>query len=204
VCHSEDEVIHAYLIGFETKPEGYAIFHQRWEPGECNLYIRNWVTLTPRAGQRLWMFVADHRSIVDKVQWRGSALDPLLLLLPEQSDRIKNLERWLLRIVDVPKALEKRGYPLGIEAELHLDIRDDVLLENNGQFVLKVSEGRGEVTRGGRGNLRLDVRGLAPLYTGLFSPYQLQLLGQLEADNEALSVASNLFVGQQPWMSDHF
>jgi predicted acetyltransferase len=150
------------------------------------------------------MFITDHRSLADKVIWRSSALDPFLLLLPEQTPHLRSLKRWLLRVVDLPKALEKRGYPAGVEAELHLDVRDDLLLENNGQFVLSVSGGRGEVTRGGRGELQLNIRALAPLYTGLFTPDQLQLTGQIEATDSALSVATQLFSGSEPWMSDRF
>jgi predicted acetyltransferase len=114
------------------------------------------------------------------------------------------MERWLLRVVDVPKALEKRGYPVGVEAQLHLEVRDDLLVENNGRFVLTLSGGRGEVTRGGRGELQLDVRALAPLYTGLFTPHQLQLTAQIEASDAALSIATQLFSGSEPWMSDKF
>jgi predicted acetyltransferase len=77
-------------------------------------------------------------------------------------------------------------------------------LENNGQFVLTVSGGRGEVTRGGKGELQLDVRALAPLYTGLFTPYQLQLTGQIVATDDALTVATQLFTGSEPWMPDKF
>lgn len=79
-----------------------------------------------------------------------------------------------------------------------------MLLENNGKFVLNVSGGRSEVTLGGRGDLQLDIRGLAPLYTGLFTPYQLQLAGQISGTHEALAVAAQVFTGSEPWMSDHF
>ncbi|HEY9599261.1 MAG TPA: sterol carrier protein domain-containing protein, partial [Cyanophyceae cyanobacterium] len=190
------------LIGSESHPEGYVIFKQRSEDG--NIEIRDWVVLTVAAARRLLTFLADHRSLVNKVLWYGSPLNPLLLLLPEQSDRIKQLARWMLRIIDVPKALEQRGYPVELEAELHLNVRDNLLLENNGRFILTASGGRGEVTPGGTGELQLDVRGLAPLYTGLFTPHQLALTGQLEANNAALSVATQLFAGSEPWMSDRF
>lgn len=196
-----EEAIYAYLIGSQTQPEGYVIFSQGREQ---QLLIRDWVVLTPAAGRRLWVFLSDHRSIFQTVRWRSCALDPLLLLLSEQTDQIRRLERWLLRIVDVPKALERRGYPAQIDAELHLEIQDNVLLENNGKFVLNVSGGRGEVTPGGRGNLQLDIRGLAPLYTGLFTPEQLQQVGQISGSHEALSVAAQIFTGSEPWMSDHF
>lgn len=160
--------------------------------------------LTAAAVQRFWTFLAAHRSIVKKVRWRSSAVDPLVLMLLEQTAAIYRLERWMLRVIDVSKALEKRGYLQGIEAELHLEVRDNLLPDNNGRFILSVSNGRGEVTKGGKGELQLDVCGLAPLYTGIFTPCQLQMTGYLEAKETALLTATQLFVGPQPWMLDFF
>ena len=112
--------------------------------------------------------------------------------------------RWMLRVINVSTALEKRGYSPGIQAELHLEIRDDLLAENNGRFILSVANGRGEVTSGGKGEMKLDIRGLAPLYTGLFTPQQLQLAGQLDATETAMSAATQIFAGASPWMADFF
>jgi predicted acetyltransferase len=200
-----DDPIYAYLVGPDHKPEGYIIFSQ--QPGATGYYnLRIWdlVTLTPAAGRRLWTFLADHRSLANEVLWHGPTVEPLLALLAEQSYQITHLERWLLRIVDVPKALALRGYPAGVEAELHLAIQDDLLPENSRNFILSVSEGRGDVVEGGRGELQLDIRGLAPLYTGLFTPHQLQITGYLEATAGALLIATQLFAGSEPWMPDHF
>ncbi|HEY9632111.1 MAG TPA: GNAT family N-acetyltransferase [Coleofasciculaceae cyanobacterium] len=199
-----EEVVYAYLIGSEAQPEGYVIFSQKRTVVDYDLWIRDWVALTPIAARRLWLFIADHRSQAQKVLWRGSVIDPLLLLLSEQSQQVRHLERWLLRVVDVSKALEKRGYPVEVETQLHLEVWDDLLPENKGRFILRVSEGRGEVTRGGRGELQLDVRGLAPLFTGLLTPYQLQLTGQIKASDSAVAVATQLFSGSEPWMPDKF
>ncbi len=200
---SKEDIVYAYLIGSD-QPEGYIIFTQRQENDSCLIYIRDWVVLTAAAVRSFWTFIADHRSIVKKVRWRSSVVDPLTLLLPEQTDKIHYLGHWMLRVVDVSKALEKRVYPLGIETELHLEVKDNLLPENNGKFVLSVSNGQGEVKKGGLGELKLDVRGLAPLYTGLFTPHQLQLIGQLEAEGTALLAATQLFAGSQPWMPDSF
>lgn len=204
VVESKEEVVYAYLVGLEDKPEGYVIFSQKPGAKLYNLVVWDLVALTPAAGRCLWTFFAAHRSLAEEVKWRGPAIDPLLSLLPEQTYQVQSLERWLLRVVNVPKALEKRGYPAGVETELHLAIQDNLLPENNGNFVLTVSGGQGEVTKGGRGELQLDVRGLAPLYTGLFTPHQLQVTGQIEATTSALSAAAQIFAGSEPWMSDHF
>lgn len=200
----KDQVIYAYLIGEEAQPEGYVIFVQHQENNQSKIIIKDWVVLTEAAGRRLWTFLADHRSQIDKIQWRSSIVDPLSLLLPEQTAKIINSDRWMLRVVDVVKALEKRGYPPQVDAQLNLEIKDDLIAENNGQFMLNVSGGRGEVVKGGTGELQLDIRALSPLYTGLFTAQQLQQFGQIKATSQAIFVAMQLFTGAQPWMSDKF
>jgi len=201
---NDNETLYAYLIGQVDQPQGYIIFSQHQGEDGSVIRVRDWVVLTAAAAKSFWSFLANHRSQIDKVRWKGSALDFLMLLLPEQTAKPRFVKRWMLRVLDVGKALEKRGYPPGIETELHLEVQDRLLAENNGKFILSVSNGRGEVTRGGKGELKLDVQGLAPLYTGLFSPQQLQVAGKLDGTETAISTTTQLFAGVSPWMPDFF
>jgi predicted acetyltransferase len=200
----EKEILYAYLIGEADQPQGYVIFSQHREDNKSWLQIRDWVLLTTAAVQSFWSFIATHNTQIEHVRWKSSVIDSLTLQLSEQTAKIKFASRWMLRVIDVVKALEKRGYPPGVEAKLHLEVQDDLLAENNGKFILSVANGRGEVTSGGKGELQLDIRGLAPLFTGLFTPHQLQLAGKLEATESALSAATQIFAGASPWMADFF
>lgn len=201
---NKKETLYAYLIGSADQPQGYIIFSQHREHDGTFIQIRDWVILTTEAAQTFWSFLANHRSQIDKVRWRGSAIDFLALLLPEQTVKQRSTKRWVLRITNVAKALEKRGYPLGTQAELHLEVRDDLLGDNNGRFVLSVANGSAEVSHGGKGDLKLNITGLGSLYTGLFTPHQLQLAGLLDATDTSLIVATQLFTGTSPWMQDFF
>jgi predicted acetyltransferase len=107
-------------------------------------------------------------------------------------------------VVDVGAALAARGYPAGVEAELHLAVADDVLPANNASFVLRVAKGRGEVAPGGSGSLRLDVRALAALFAGYRSPAQLRMSTDLVGSDQDLALAATLFAGPAPWMPDGF
>ncbi len=200
----EKEIFYAYFIGTKDKPQGYILFSQHSKENGAILRIKDWVILTSAAAQSFWSFLASHRSQIDQVRWRSSVSDSLTLLLPEQTAKMSSQFRWMLRIVDIVKALEMRGYPSGIETELHLDIQDNLLDANNGKFILSVANGRGEVTRGGKGELQLDVRELAPLYTSLFSPYHLQIAGKLHGTETAISAATQIFAGSSPWVADFF
>jgi predicted acetyltransferase len=208
VVESESDTERAYasLVGPKERPEGYIVFTQPRQRGGYDLSVQDLVALTPRAALRLLTFIGDHRSEAKEVIWAGPVKDPLLALLPEQAFRMKRVERWHLRILDVPIALTLRGYP-DVDRdgeELHLEIRDEIIESNTGRFLLRVSSGRGEVARGGRGDLKLDIGGLAPLFSGFFTPYELASIGLLEASESALAVATRIFAGPEPWMPDGF
>lgn len=117
---------------------------------------------------------------------------------------MKLLYHWMLRVLDVPAALQARGYPAGFSGALHLDVDDDLFPENRGRFVLEVENGEAEVRPGGDGDVKLHVRALAPLYSGFLLPSALQLAGVLQADEDSLRTATTLFSGPPPAMPDMF
>jgi predicted acetyltransferase len=201
-----DQIVYGYLIGDVADPEGYLVYYQQsGQPGSYHLCVRDMFALTGAAARSLWAFLRDHRSVAESVSWFGPASEPLLNLTEEcRVQRSRPDHRWLLRIVDVRRALEGRGYPEDAAGELHFEVHDELLPANHGRFVLSVSEGRGEVHPGGRGDLRADVQGLAPLYSSLFTPAILRMTGQLAADERSLALASRLFAGPEPWMAEMF
>ena len=113
-------------------------------------------------------------------------------------------ERWMLRIVDVPRALSQRGYPASITGTLDVSITDELIPENHGRFRLELENGKARVSRGGAGELQTDVRGLSPLYTSLFDATTLQSLGYIVGSPETIEMANAIFAGPQPWMPDKF
>lgn len=195
---------YVYLVGPESAPEGFVAYTRHRDPGEPALRIRDWYARRPAAGRRIWSFFAAHRSLGPVLSWIGPAVDPMVTLLPEQSFTVKQLERWLLRIVDVPKALAERGYPEDADAEIHLEVKDEILGENEGSWILRVGGGRGEAKRGGRGSLRVHVRGLAALYSGLHTPEELRSIGLLDGEEAELRDAGRIFTGPEPWMPEIF
>lgn len=205
VWASEDEDVHVYVVGPEAAPEGYVVFSQKRDGDwKYDLRVRDLVALTPAAGRRLLTFFADHRSFANDVSWNGAPADPLTFHLREQEWGVARSWQWMLRIVDVRGALGARGYPDGLELAVHLDVRDEVLGWNEGRLVLEVSEGEGKVRKGGRGRVRVDVRGLASLYTGFASAETLQQAGLVEGAERDLAATSAAFAGPAPWCPDFF
>ena len=198
-------VARGYLVRGPSGVEGYLYFVQNEVPdGRYEIAVNSTAALTPAAARRILTFVADHRSMAYHVQWDGGPTHPYLTLLAEPRCRVKLWEYWFLRIVDVAGALQARGYAPSLRGEVHFDIRDDVLPDNSGKFVLSVEGGRGRVEPGGDGRVRIDIRGLAPLYTGHWGPAHLRMAGYLDAADDDASAAAALFAGPAPWMADRF
>src|SRR4051812_31564622 len=176
-----------FIVQRDGVSEGYVVFpHASW--GE-SLRVSDIVALTPQAGRRLLTLLADHRSMIETLRLPGGPNDMLLFLMAEQKQKVSGSLDLMLRIVDVNGALAARGYPAGVNAELHLDVRDELLPANNDRFVLTVGDRRARVRGGGAGSVRLHVRDLAALYSGYMTPSELQAAGTLDGREADLATA---------------
>ena len=101
----------------------------------------------------------------------------------EQWVTIPSWMTWMLRIVHLPTALTQRGCNSAVEGTLHLEITDTCLDANAGRWEVHFSGGGTNVQRGGDGRLKMDVRALAPLFTGYFSAGQLVRTGMVESSD---------------------
>jgi predicted acetyltransferase len=203
-----NERARGFAVGERGRFEGYVYLHERHAPpGETryDLRVTDVVARTPAAAARLLALFADHRGLAANVAWHGGPADPLAQALPEVGYAVTMpMSHWMVRVTDAAAALASRGYPAGVETEVEIDVADPLLPDNHGKLVLAVAGGAGEVRRGGAGRVRVDVRGLAALYTGHASPWTLASLGLLEGPSEDLARLARAFTGPSPWMADFF
>lgn len=191
--------------------DGYAWFlNAESKDAHYGIHVTDLAASSPAAGRRLLQFFADFRSIADPVTWHGSDRDMLLMLMPDRGAKVRLADHWMVRIVNVKAALEQRGWPAGVRGELHLDLRDDLVSPNQGRGILELTDGAAQMRAGGRGDVVLEVRDLAPLYTGFRSPQnlvssgQLQLASHVKDADALLALVATAFAGATPWMSDMF
>lgn len=166
--------------------------------------VVDFAALNRQAALRILTFLADYGTVHRTVRWLGGPADAFASLMPENRARVQRHESWFLRIVDVEEALRQRGYPRTLEAELHLEVQDDLVKRNNDRFILNVADGRCVVRRGGRAHLRLDVRELAAIYSRAMSPMELGRVGGAASTEHALEIATLVFSGPASWMADRF
>lgn len=198
----------ALKVRHDGVTEGYVVLtHKQGDggPGHDTVVLAtDLVAVTRRAAERLLSLLADYGSLAGAIQWRGASPDVFTMLLRDRRHEIRTDEHWMLRIVDVERALGERGFPRHVATELGIEIDDPLLAENAGRWSVRVEEGRASVRRGGDGAIRCDVRGLAALYSGYLPARSLALTGHLEGSDDALERAESIFAGPAPALADFF
>jgi predicted acetyltransferase len=186
--------------------EGYILYKlSGWQDRDPRrtLSVEEIVAATRRAREALLSFMAGLDPLVYGIKLFTPRGEPLHPYLKSSHVDAKIDPDQMLRLVDVEEAM---GY-LGLtpEAPLVLDVSDDVIPENAGEYTLTA----GKVVRGSEAgeSVSLDVRQLAQLYAGYLPARDLARHGLIEASSpEALNLLDTLFPQGDPWLSgpDHF
>lgn len=184
--------------------EGYLALGHEMGDEAGRVTVRDFVVFDRAAAERALEALSAYGSVASEIRWWGAAPDLLTASLPERRHRVRTTDYWMLRVCDVERALAMRGYSPVVDVALELAVEDDLVPENAGRFRVRVRDGKATIERGGAGSLRLDVRGLAALYTGFHDARTLVALGEAEGGESELAKADALFGGRAPAMSDFF
>jgi len=205
-----DVMYAGWVVRVQGRVEGYVFVSQERDAktGRHDLSVSDYAFTTARAGRRLVQFLGNFGSMMQECVLPGGPLHPLAHFMAQQRFRVEKKDFWMVRVTDVVRALEARGYPAGVSARLMVDVRDDLIAANQGRFELSVSGGASRVRRvasgeGGTG-LGVDVRGLAALFAGVVTARQAVGLGWASGSSEVVDLAAALFAGGTPAMTDHF
>ena len=186
--------------------EGYILYKiSGWQDRDPRriLSVEEAVAATMRAREALLSFMAGLDPLVYGIKHFTPRGEPLHPYLRSSHVDAKIEPDQMLRLVDVEGAL---GYLERVsEAPLVLDISDDVIPENAGEYTI----GDGKVVRGAEAgeSVSLDVRQLAQLYAGYLPARDLARHGLVRASSpEALDLLEALFPLGDPWLygPDHF
>ncbi len=148
----------------------------------------------PEAELGLWRFLGAI-DLVEKVTWRhGNPNSPLRWALSDpRAVSVTKLEDYIwLRILDVPRTLEARGWDADGEAEFEVV---DPLGHAAGVWRVGVRDGQGEVSRvgGSASAVQVEARALASLYLGLADARRLAEGGQISGPTDEVARLARLF-----------
>jgi predicted acetyltransferase len=186
--------------------EGYILYKlsgwQEQDPRRT-LTVDEFVAATPRAREALLSFMAGLDPLAYGIKQFTPRGEPLHPYLKSSYVKARIEPDQMLRLVEVEKAL---GYlELTSEEPLVLDVRDDGIPENHGEYTIA----DGKVVRGAEAeeSVSLDVRQLAQLYAGYLPVKELSRHSLLDASSpDALELLGSLFPVGDPWLygPDHF
>lgn len=178
-----------------------------WHEGHDELFVHRAVAASARTTGALWAIVASNCWLAGTVRARLAPADPLWWLPGDPVADIVDHDDWMLRVVDAPAAVAARGFPLAADLTLPLHITDDIRPANAGWWQLKVSGGRGSLTRAGEPAaarpLALGARGLAALYAGTPAA-TLRRAGLAEGGGETGDALLDSAFGGTPYHLDRF
>lgn len=150
----------------------------------------------------LWHAVGSSSTMARSMKITAPMDRELLLLLPEQELETALELQYMLRVCDLPAAVEARGYPAGLRATADVEVRDPVIAENDGRWRLVVEDGQGHAERGGTGAVTMSINAFASLYSGWSSPALLRTTGLLSGDDAGGLAA--MFAGSPPVANQFF
>lgn len=175
----------------------------RWSGS--TLKVSHLVAGSEATARGLWSIVGSGSSVAKTVRARLAPNDPALWLLRERA-LYEPVERgqWMLRLADVRKAIELRGFPVAVSAGVPLVLADRQVAANSGSWWLQVADGQGRLEPAAESEdaVRLDIGAMSALYAGV-STATLRRAGRLTGAASNDPVLDSVFAAT-PFTLDFF
>jgi predicted acetyltransferase len=229
----KDKTMAAFVLDGPDGPAGWAVatlaFRPEPAPFQTRIEIADWGCL-PGADAALFALFAGYASMNGMVAWSGPDPDPAAIYaLEDNFARLTDRWHWMLRLVDLPAALQARPWPAGVGGQVSFRVEDPACPWNTGTWRLELVNGQGRVEPAagsapgsgapsagagvpGSGLAEpdpavpaADIRGLASLFTGFATPDDLLRAGLLRGfDPDAVELLRAAFASPRPWTAEFY
>ena len=182
-------------------PDGYVIY--RWDGQDID--VDNLVAGSEATSRALWSLVGSASSMAEHVTASVAPDDPVLWLLRERSTEQVRQVRWMLRVLDVAAAVERRGYPAVVAGDAVVEVTDRLRPGNTGRWRLEFSGGAGAATPLGdsaRSGPVLSINAFSALYAGV--PAATLRRAGLMSGHERYDELLDTAFAAKPYMLDYF
>lgn len=190
------------------EPRGYV--HYQVRDKICTIHELVW--LDEEARGALWKFIADHDSMMEKVEFKAPADDRLPYLLPNPRFVQETVPYFMARIVDVPAFLSQYPFApsvLGGSDAFLLRVTDEHAAWNDGVFALRIDPlGRAELGRteasSSAPQLACSIQTLAALLLGYQPAGFLHAAGRLQGSEAAVAALAGRIPRRATYLADFF
>ncbi|WP_127579331.1 GNAT family N-acetyltransferase [Paenibacillus koleovorans] len=178
------------------EPNGYMLYTIR----DRKMRISEFLALSFEGRKSLWQFIANHDSILDKVDFNSPLNDPVMMLVGEP-DKVEReyFSYFMFRIVDWQALAGRfRFEKLTPGTELLFDLTDEHASWNSGTWRLVwLSDGGVSVTRleaeeasacATAARCKLDIRTLSAIVCGFRRPSAMAEIGRIHGDAASIAL----------------
>jgi predicted acetyltransferase len=133
------------------------------------------------------------------------AKSDLLYVLSDASKSVRTEGHlcWMQRVIDVPAALQARGWAAHVVHRLELEVADPAR-DTTERFTVDFSGGSALVSPGGGGQVSCSVGALSAWYAGTLRAQDAARLRLMSGLPDDLIAMDALIGGRPTWMPDHF
>ena len=191
----------------DGEPDAYATYRVKHEWPDSipklELTVRQLVAATPDAYADIWRYLFDVDLVHRVKAWNRPVDEPLSFLMEEPRRlRLRIADGLRVRLVDVPAALEARGF-VG-DGRVVVDVEDRFCSWNEGRYAIEVSAGAASCSRtDDEPDIACSATDLGATYLGGATFRQLHRAGRVdELRAGALERVDALFASDPaPWSS---
>lgn len=196
------------------QPGGYVIYLMPvfgQEPAD--IQVRELVATSDAAYRGLLGFLRNQEALYKNLKVSLPPSDPLPLYLPNPRVRRELRAHYMLRLVDVPAALEAAAEaPEGMSGSVIIAVDDPVAARNSGEWLMEAEAGQVRVTRAGsngraaaHGRVEVGVGVLAQIISGFIPAASALQTGRLAAASPgAVGFLDTVFGRRPAHLSDYF
>jgi predicted acetyltransferase len=206
-----DKTTAAFVLDGPDGPAGWAVatleFRPDPAPFQTRVEIADWGCL-PGADAALFALFAGYAPMYAVLSWSGPDPDPAAVFgLRDHFARLTDRWHWMLRLVDLPAALQARPWPSGVAGQVAFRVEDPTCPWNSGAWRLELAGGEARVdpAPGPGPAATADIRALASLFTGFTGPDDLIRAGLLAGfDPPAVELLRAAFASPRPWTAEFY
>ena len=197
-----DDLTYAIYYSEKGKPEGYILYSIE----NRKMEVEEFTVLSHEARNSLWNFICQHDSMVDVLEMKTRANDPLFFSLRKPNVKAEIIPYTMARIVDAEKFLSAYPFKLKQGSSLLLNIQDDFAGWNSGLYQIDITGARkadsGDINT--KETLTMSINSLAALLFGYKTARQLWKIGHIRGNMESAMELAAVIPEQTPYFADFF
>ena len=210
--HAAEGVTEAWTgVTLAEDDAGELVGYASWNRGsgwgaDSRITVGDLIGLTPDATRALLRMLGSFRTVAGRVRIPASRPEQVDLVVPGLPPKVVANQHYMLRVLDLPDALEPRRFPPMLSGSLDLTVTGDTFGDLDGGWRITVAEGAARCARvGDAAGPVLTVGGLSALYAGALGMADLRLAGLAHGGDPTYDADLDaLFVGPGVHIRDFF